>query len=663
MNFRYNRTPFGYKRRHTREVKVGDVKIGGDNPIVIQSMINSDTTDTKEAVKQILELERAGCEIVRLTVPSQADADNLPSIRQELKKAGSKVPLVADIHFTPSVAMKAVEYVEKVRINPGNFADKKKFAVRDYTDSEYNEELERISATFSPLVLRCKELGVSMRIGTNHGSLSDRIMNRYGDTPQGMVESALEFIRIAESLSYYDIIVSMKASNPQVMVQAYRMLASRFNELKMDYPLHLGVTEAGDGKDGRIKSAIGIGSLLEDGLGDTIRVSLTEDPVLEIPVAKLLADKFNRRIAKRDPATDYSEFRNPFTYERFYSSAIKIGTFEAGESHPVRVETVLPFENSNSFLANIAGLYQYGKSLSIEPESIIVDSPSPHQLKEISEAAAALSIPVGILLEKNVSLNEKLQNELRRFPKVVFDPFLQFQDGEKMLSFLKERENAGLYTEIHTSGARIESLKGLPETLSEIGIKNVLFSIESKEILYDYRKLGSILSHYEFPILLHGSFPNPEEALYDSAIGIGGLLIDGIGDLIRIKTPKIKDIEEIFQLSYDLLQGTRLRLTKTEYISCPSCGRTLFNLQETTARIKSRTGHLKGVKIAVMGCIVNGPGEMADADFGYVGAGPGKVHLYRGKEIVMKNVPSKVADEKLVELIKEQGLWQDVTNA
>ncbi|EMO46029.1 (E)-4-hydroxy-3-methylbut-2-enyl-diphosphate synthase [Leptospira santarosai] len=662
MNFRYNHTPFGYKRRQTREVKVGDVKIGGNNPIVIQSMINSDTTDTEGSVKQILELERAGCEIVRLTVPSQADADNLPSIRQKLKKEGSKVPLVADIHFTPSVAMKAVEYVEKVRINPGNFADKKKFAVRDYTDSQYDEELERISETFSPLVLRCKELGVSLRIGTNHGSLSDRIMNRYGDTPQGMVESALEFVRIAESLSYYDIIVSMKASNPQVMVQAYRMLASRFDELKMNYPLHLGVTEAGDGKDGRIKSAVGIGSLLEDGLGDTIRVSLTEDPVSEIPVAKLLADKFNGRVANPESAKGYSEFRNPFTYQRFYSSEIKIGSFEAGENHPVRVETVLPFENSDSFLANVARLFRFGKSLSIEPESILVDSPSPDRLKEISEVATTLSIPVGILLEKNVSLNEKLQNELRRFPKVAFDPFLQFQDGEKMLSFLKERQNAGLYTEIHTNGTRMESLKGLPETLSEIGIKNVLFSIESKEILYDYRKLGNILSLYEFPILLHGSFQSSEEALYDSAIGIGGLLIDGIGDIIRIKTPKMKDIEEIFQLSYDLLQGTRLRLTKTEYISCPSCGRTLFNLQETTARIKSRTGHLKGVKIAVMGCIVNGPGEMADADFGYVGAGPGKVHLYRGKEIVMKNVPSEVADEKLVELIKEQGLWQDITN-
>ncbi|OOV48209.1 4-hydroxy-3-methylbut-2-en-1-yl diphosphate synthase [Leptospira kirschneri serovar Pomona] len=662
MNFRYNQTPFGYQRRKSREVKVGDVKVGGNNPIVIQSMINSDTTDTQGSVKQILELERAGCEIVRLTVPSQADADNLPSIRQELKKAGSKVPLVADIHFTPSVAMKAVEYVEKVRINPGNFADKKKFAVRDYTDSEYNEELERISTVFSPLVLRCKELGVSMRIGTNHGSLSDRIMNRYGDTPLGMVESALEFIHIAESLGYYDIIVSMKASNPQVMVQAYRMLASRFNELKMDYPLHLGVTEAGDGNDGRIKSAIGIGSLLEDGLGDTIRVSLTEDPVLEVPVAKLIADKFNKKTSNPNSAKGYSEFRNPFSYNRFYSSEIKFAQFEAGENHPVRVETILPFENSNSFLANVAKLYQYGKPLSIEPESILVDSPLPDQLKEISEAAATLSIPVGILLSKNVSLNEKLQKELLSFPKIVFDPFLQFQDGEKMLSFLKERQYAGLFSEIHTNGDKIDFLRGLPDTLSEIGIKNVLFSLDSKEILYDYRKLGNILSSFEFPILLHGSFSNPEEALYNSAIGIGGLLIDGIGDLIRISTPKIKDIEEIFQLSYDLLQGTRLRLTKTEYISCPSCGRTLFDLQETTARIKSRTGHLKGVKIAVMGCIVNGPGEMADADFGYVGAGPGKVHLYRGKEIVLKNVPSEIADEKLVQLIKDNGLWSDPSN-
>lgn len=659
MNFRYNHTPFAYQRRKTREVKIGDVGVGAENPIRIQSMINSDTTDTKASVKQILELERAGCEIVRLTVPSQADADNLVNIRKELKQAGSRVPLVADIHFTPSVAMKAVEYVEKVRINPGNFADKKKFAVRDYTDSQYDEELERISEIFSPLVLRCKELGVAMRIGTNHGSLSDRIMNRYGDTPQGMVESAIEFIRIAESLKYYDIIVSMKASNPQVMVQAYRLLASRFGELRMDYPLHLGVTEAGDGKDGRIKSAIGIGSLLEDGLGDTIRVSLTEDPVLEVPVAKLLADKFNGRITQDSKAKGYSEFRNPFRYERFYSSPIRIGNLEAGENHPVRVETILPFQNTNSFLANVAKLYQYGKPLSLEPESIVVDSPGPQQLEEISEAAQALSIPVGIFLGKNISLNEKLQKELTRFSKIVFDPFLQFQDGEKMLSFLKERQNAGLYTEIHTSRERIESLKGLPETLAEMGIKNVLFSLETEEILYDYRKLGTILSHFEFPILLHGSFPDTNSALYDSAIGIGGLLIDGIGDLIRIQTRDSNDLEEIFQLSYDLLQGTRLRLTKTEYISCPSCGRTLFDLQETTARIKSRTGHLKGVKIAVMGCIVNGPGEMADADFGYVGAGPGKVHLYRGKEIVMKNVPSEIADEKLVELIKDNGLWQE----
>ncbi|XDD49237.1 (E)-4-hydroxy-3-methylbut-2-enyl-diphosphate synthase [Leptospira sp. WS92.C1] len=659
MNFRYNYTPFAYQKRKTREVKVGDIGIGGDNPIRIQSMINSDTTDTEGSVKQILELERAGCEIVRLTVPSQPDADNLPNIRRELKKAGSKVPLVADIHFTPSVAMKSVEFVEKVRINPGNFADKKRFSVRDYTDSEYNEELERISEVFSPLVIRCKELGVAMRIGTNHGSLSDRIMNRYGDTPQGMVESAIEFIRIAESFNYYDIIVSMKASNPQVMVQAYRMLASRFGELRMDYPLHLGVTEAGDGKDGRIKSAIGIGSLLEDGLGDTIRVSLTEDPVLEVPVAKLLADKFNGRKTSFEKAKGYSEFRNPFAYQRFYSSEIKIGKFEAGESHPVRVETILPFENSKRFLANIASLYQYGKHLSIEPESILVDSPEPYQLEEIKEAATALSIPVGILLGKNISLNEKFQKELKRFSKIVFDPFLQFQDGEKMLSFLKDRQTSGLYTEIHTSGEKLESLKGLPDTLVEMGIKNVLFSLDTREILYDYRKLGTILSNFEFPIVLHGSFETPETALYDSSIRIGGLLIDGIGDVIRIRTDPGSYLEEIFQLSYDLLQGTRLRLTKTEYISCPSCGRTLFDLQETTARIKSRTGHLKGVKIAVMGCIVNGPGEMADADFGYVGAGPGKVHLYKGKEIVMKNVPSEIADEKLVELIKNHGLWRE----
>ncbi|PJZ76815.1 (E)-4-hydroxy-3-methylbut-2-enyl-diphosphate synthase [Leptospira neocaledonica] len=658
MNFRYNHSPFSYQRRRTREVKVGDIGIGGNNPIRIQSMITADTRDTENSVRQILELEAAGCEIVRLTVPSQPDADNLPNIRKELKKLGSKVPLVADIHFTPSVAMKSVEWVEKVRINPGNFADKKKFAVRDYTDLEYKEELERISEVFSPLVLRCKELGVSMRIGTNHGSLSDRIMNKYGDTPQGMVESAIEFIRIAESLSYKDIIVSMKASNPQVMVQAYRLLCSRFMELQMDYPLHLGVTEAGDGKDGRIKSAIGIGSLLEDGLGDTIRVSLTEDPIHEVPVARLLADKYNRLRFPETQSQGYSEFRNPYSYQRFYSRPIQVGNLPLGENHAVRIESVLPFESENGFSQALSSLKNYAKSRSLELEMVSVPLPSDEFLREeCISASKSSSVPMGVIVEQNELLLEDVLEDLIPFPKVTVDPFHHFQNRDSLLEFLHRREGKGI-TELSVQAYQIESLKGLPEEFKNAGIESVTFSVQTFHILHDYRKLARILSDFDYPIFLSAEYQDMETALYESSIGIGGMLTDGIGDMLRIKVID-SEPEAVLQLGFDILQATRLRLTKTEYISCPSCGRTLFDLQTTTARIKEKTGHLKGVKIAVMGCIVNGPGEMADADFGYVGAGPGKVHLYRGKEIVLKNVPSDDADERLVQLIKDSGMWME----
>lgn len=658
MNFRYNHSPFSYQRRKTREVKVGSVGIGGNNPIRIQSMITADTRDTENSVRQILELEQAGCEIVRLTVPSQPDADNLPNIRKELKKIGSKVPLVADIHFTPSVAMKSVEWVEKVRINPGNFADKKKFAVRDYTDLEYREELERIAEVFSPLVLRCKELGVSMRIGTNHGSLSDRIMNRYGDTPQGMVESAIEFIRIAESLSYQDIVVSMKASNPQVMVQAYRLLCSRFLELQMDYPLHLGVTEAGDGKDGRIKSAIGIGSLLEDGLGDTIRVSLTEDPIHEVPVARLLADKYNKLRFPQSTNQGYSEFRNPFSYQRFYSRPIEVRDLPLGDSHPVRIESVLQFESESQFSSSLHSLRNYAKLRSLDLEFVSVPLPTDEILREECLSVSKSSpVPMGVIIEQNELLLQDVLEDLLPYPKVTIDPFHHFQNRDDLVEFLSKREGRGL-TELNVQSYQIESLKGLPELFQEAGIESVAFSVLTPHILHDYRKLARILSDFDYPIVLAAEYPDANQALYESSIGIGGMLIDGIGDLVRIRIADT-DPEQVLQLGFDILQATRLRLTKTEYISCPSCGRTLFDLQATTARIKEKTGHLKGVKIAVMGCIVNGPGEMADADFGYVGAGPGKVHLYKGKEIVLKNVPYEEADGRLVQLIKDSGMWAE----
>ncbi|EQA46814.1 putative 4-hydroxy-3-methylbut-2-en-1-yl diphosphate synthase [Leptospira broomii serovar Hurstbridge str. 5399] len=656
MNFRYNHSPFSYKRRRTREVKVGDIGVGGNNPIRIQSMITADTRDTENSVRQILELEEAGCEIVRLTVPSQPDADNLPNIRKELKRLGSRIPLVADIHFTPSVAMKSVEWVEKVRINPGNFADKKKFAVRDYSDLEYHEELERIAEVFSPLVCRCKELGVSMRIGTNHGSLSDRIMNRYGDTPMGMVESAIEFIRIAETVGYKDIIVSMKASNPQVMIQAYRLLCSRFLELQMDYPLHLGVTEAGDGKDGRIKSAIGIGSLLEDGLGDTIRVSLTEDPIHEIPVARYLAETYNTKVFPDANGNSYSEFRNPYAYQRFYSKPIQVSSAEIGENHPVRIESVLNFSSSGEFSNILSSLKNFAKNRSLEVELISVPFPADsHQREELLEISKSSPTPIGVILEQHELLFANDLEDLKPFPKITIDPFYHFQNIDALMDFLKLREGRGL-TELSVQSYQIESLNGLPEVFKENGIESIAFSIRSPHILHDYRKLARILSDSDYPIVLAGEFETQEAALFESSVGIGGLLVDGIGDLLRIRITD-SDPESVLQLGFDLLQATRLRLTKTEYISCPSCGRTLFDLQTTTARIKARTGHLKGVKIAVMGCIVNGPGEMADADFGYVGAGPGKVHLYKGKEIVLKNVPSEEADEKLVQLIKESGMW------
>jgi (E)-4-hydroxy-3-methylbut-2-enyl-diphosphate synthase len=588
---------------------------------------------------------------VRLTVPSLKDAENLSNIRKELKAHGSKVPLVADIHFTPSVAMKAVEYVEKIRINPGNFVDKKKFIVKEYTDVEYQAELDKIAEAFIPLVRRCKELGVAMRIGTNHGSLSDRIMNRYGDTPMGMVESALEFIRIAEAEGYHEIVVSMKASNPQIMVYAYRLLVSRFIELGMNYPIHLGVTEAGDGKDGRIKSAIGIGSLLEDGIGDTIRVSLTEDAVHEIPVAKKLVEKYNNyKEQTTKEEIILREFRNPYEYNRFYSSAVSIGELKVGESYPVRVETCFPIL-SHSEDTKVAIFEFYKKEQNVKPEILHFAPQDENELQLILQIKKEIqkAIPFSVSLERLEA------RHLFNFPeifsnidKLVFPFRWILENKNKFLKFTKEWNPSNLKSiELVLQPHEILNLHNELNYFQKEKISRILFSLRSKDFVHDYRKLALNLSNYDYPILLLDSFENLEEALYGSSIGMGSLLVDGIGDVIRIEVTNPKPQEKL-ELSFDILQAARLRTVKTEFISCPSCGRTLFDLQETTARIKSKTSHLKGLKIAIMGCIVNGPGEMADADFGYVGAGPGKVHLYKGKEIVMKSVPSEIADEKLV---------------
>ena len=663
MNLKYNLSPILYNRFPTREVKVGDIGIGGNNPIRVQSMTTSDTCDTESTVKQIVELSNVGCEIVRLTVPSMSSAENLPSIREKLRNLNVNVPIVADIHFTPSVALKVVEYVEKIRINPGNFADKKKFAEKEYSDKEYSLELERISEIFLPLVKRCKELGVAMRIGTNHGSLSDRIMNRYGDTPMGMVESAMEFIKIAETENYKDIIVSMKASNPQVMVGAYRLLVSRFIEENLNYPLHLGVTEAGDGRDGRIKSSIGIGALLDDGIGDTIRVSLTEDSIYEIPVAQKLVHKYNNKNFNDEylKKFDFEEFRNPFSYEKCKTESYWLGDYKIGENYPVRIESEIALNDLN--------------------KDTIIKIITENAISVESQKFEIFHFRVSTLTELNIIENMKKITLNKGFFSVELD-FHKFEDifkfSENLLLFEKIcipfkliNLNSDDFFVLHNKLSSykksieiiidLEDLHSLATFLEKIkSTENIVISLNTKSERYisEYRILASILNNKKIPILLSIESEDFEYAILDVSKNLGSLLLDGIGNSIRIKIPKT-EISHLLSFSYDILQAVRLRTTKTEFISCPSCGRTLFNLQDTTARIKDKTGHLKGVKIAIMGCIVNGPGEMADADFGYVGAGPGKVHLYLGKEIVSKNINSEIADEKLIELIKSNGKWVD----
>jgi (E)-4-hydroxy-3-methylbut-2-enyl-diphosphate synthase len=659
MSLPYNLSIFSYHRVTSREVKVRDVGIGGTNPIRIQSMITSDTQDVPSSVEQVLALERAGSELVRITVPTMKDAHALVEIRQKLKQVGSKVPLVADIHFTPSVAMFVIDHVDKVRINPGNFVDKKKFAIKDYTDKEYSLELEKIAEIFIPLVRKCKQSGVPLRIGTNHGSLSDRIMNRYGDTPLGMCESALEFIRISESESFYDIVVSMKSSNPQVMVQAYRLLSAKFIENGMKYPFHLGVTEAGDGNDGRIKSAMGIGSLLQDGIGDTIRVSLTEDSIYEIPAANRLVKKYNTILKDNSSfpiQQPYSVWKDPFTYSRMNTIPVSMGSFLVGDRSTVRIESHYndTLENGSTheqlFISptGLRNVDTYHITLSSFEQAISILSQ-----KEKTSSTVSLSVtPTEPLIQ------EGKFDILNQFDKVVFDlSILKDSDIVLLLGCLKKY----VIVEIQLQPINFLDVNQLISILIQFQPHPLVLSVKTDNVVFDYRKLLSLLIQIQLnpPILLHAEYETFEDALFDASSEIGSLLLDGIGDAIRIITKDKTCFMDNLNLSYDILQAARLRTTKTEFISCPSCGRTLFNLQDTTERIKSKTGHLKGIKIAVMGCIVNGPGEMADADFGYVGAGQGKVHLYKGKEIVKKSIPSEIADEELISLIKENYLWID----
>jgi (E)-4-hydroxy-3-methylbut-2-enyl-diphosphate synthase len=650
-------SPAPYLRRKTRVVWVGQTAIGGDYPIRVQSMCTADTCDTEGVLREIRQMVAAGCEIVRLTVPTQEDCDNLPHIRAAMKSEGIKVPLVADIHFTPSIALKCVEFVEKVRINPGNFVDKKLFKTRDYTDVEYAEELTRIREKFTPLVLKCKEYGRAMRIGTNHGSLSDRIMNRYGDTPEGMVESAMEFVRICEDNGFRDIILSMKASNVQVMIAAYRLLAHKLAEVGRDYPFHLGVTEAGEGEDGRVKSAIGIGSLLEDGIGDTVRVSLTEDPVHEVPVAHKLVARYNALNVQNMgfPLQDIDLYAEaPSVYQRRATREVTTGGLMQGATEPIRVW--MPAYDIPTFLTEYAAYVKTPQAVDMPVEGVEVFS---GQIDELLEGLKDLPLKPAVAL-RVTQLEVAIPKEVSK----VVVPVQADEDFSMLAPLLASVRSSGQALEWNfgNSFAQVEDMAQAVLELTELsaGIQDVLFSVSSSEPINATRSLAMVLSSREIDAPLHLRYTpqNGDNILLASSIALGSLLCDGIGDSVQLDAPMA--VKDHTPLAYNILQGCRLRVTKTEYISCPSCGRTQFDLQTTTDRIRERTVHLKGVKIAVMGCIVNGPGEMADADFGYVGTGPKKVSLYVGKDCVQRNLPEEDAVESLVALIKQHGRWVDV---
>ncbi|MFQ5675439.1 MAG: (E)-4-hydroxy-3-methylbut-2-enyl-diphosphate synthase [bacterium] len=676
---------FNYNRRRTRVVNVGDVAVGGDNPIRVQSMTIADTMDTAATVAEVMQLVKVGCEIVRITAPSMKEAENLKNIKFELTKRGVRVPLVADIHYTPNAALIAADYVEKVRINPGNYADKKKFEQREYSDEEYEIELQRIEEKFKPLVLKCKTLGRAMRIGTNHGSLSDRIMNRYGDTAEGMVESALEFVRICQKYDYHDLILSMKSSNPQVAIQAYRLLAARMADLGMDYPFHLGVTEAGDGEEGRIKSAVGIGSLLEDGIGDTIRVSLTEDSVAEVPVAFKLVERFNRATKREEtrlPKNAELKLPNPFEYERRPTLLCEQIFHRLGNNHVPRVELSL-----RSSLADISGARREIAAMLGKPvnplnvientngkqrfpcETIHVPIHSQRELDQFAKIRAAahddqLWVPFAVDFSEIPQMAFAVAACADR---MVFSPTSDVDsDGLAQVTTAAKVFGKAIEWKIKsTTSAEIEAtIAKILSACVERDYWNMLFSMSGANangnctMVRNYRYLAGRLDALgaNFPLLLrYGSHGNFDSVVLDTSSQLGALICDGIGDALHIETDL--PAADLLRLSYNILQATRLRISKTDYISCPSCGRTLFDLQTTTERIKSKTDHLTGVKIAIMGCIVNGPGEMADADFGYVGAGPKRVNLFVGRECVERNIPEDQADERLIELIKKRGMW------
>ena len=651
-----------YKRLDTVPVAVGDLILGGHAPIRVQTMTTFDTMDTRRTIEQSIRCIEAGAELIRITAPSKTEAENLLPIKNEIRKRGYNTPIVADIHFTPNAAEIAARIVEKVRINPGNYADKKKFEFIEYSDADYREEIERIQDRFLPLIKICKEYGTAMRIGTNHGSLSDRIMSRYGDSPMGMVESAMEFLRIARSENYHQIVLSMKSSNPLVMVEAYRLLVKTMHdEFNLIYPLHIGVTEAGDGEDGRIKSAIGIGTLLEDGIGDTIRVSLTEDPEFEIPVCQDIVARYNSKYKGTDISLTDNIPYSPFEYKRRKSHAIQ----NIGGTHPPVVvadfmhETIITPES----LLRIG--YQYDE---ITDKWKIGDAAADYIYT--GEKIPDFDLPGTCKVICSYESWKNLRDEKTIGGEEKYFPLLQRTHLETnvlcstTMNFLSLNSNQAINNEL------FQSFEKVP------GLVICLYSDNDNPVLDTRRFIIELMSRkLEIPVILaiECSESTIDRQLIHFAVEAGALLVDGMGDGIWLINDPKKIINDqvsgrtylaahnnhqfLNNTAFSILQAARTRISKTEYISCPSCGRTLFDLQETTARIRSVTSHLKGLKIAIMGCIVNGPGEMADADFGYVGSGPGKITLYKGKEVMKRNVNSETAVYELIKLLKESDVW------
>ncbi len=646
-NYTYCPSLTSYVRRMTREVKVGDLGIGGEQPIRIQSMTTVDTMDTQGSIDQSIRMIEAGCELVRITAPSLKEAENLRNIKEGLIAKGYKTPLVADIHFTPNAAELAARLVEKVRINPGNYVDKKKFKVIEYNDITYQDEIDRIRNRFSPLVKICKEYGTAMRIGTNHGSLSDRIMSRYGDTPLGMVESALEFLRICEDLNYYDVILSMKASNTQVMVEAYRLLVNKLNQEKLQaYPLHLGVTEAGEGEDGRIKSAVGIGTLLEDGMGDTVRVSLTEDPEFEAPVAKMLVDRYSKR-SLHQPIPELNGITyNPFSYHRRETN--EVANF--GYKNVPRV--IADFSEIQNL--DVKDLKTVGHFYLSALDKWTMNDLGCDYLY-IGNQDVPFMFPNGLKAIVDIEKWMSAGQDAHSFPMF----------NTQQLSTIKSRHTELNFIQLDTSEVSEEMMALVKREENLV----MLLSSKNEHAMPDIRRVIVELNRNDcsIPVVIQRTYANisEEELQLYAATDVGGLLIDGLGDGIMLNSKSsLKEtasqsnhFKSLNNTAFGILQAARTRMSKTEYISCPSCGRTLFDLQETTAMIRQRTDHLKGVKIGIMGCIVNGPGEMADADYGYVGSGKGKITLYRGQEVMKKSVPSEEAVDELIKIIKEDGRW------